>query len=163
MKDKKKEFMHRLFRVSIFIKGIDGILEFIGSLILFFVSSSLITNFVETIFQHELTQDPTDLIANYLINTSLNISLSTQLFAAIYLFIHGVTKIGIVLSLWYNKLRSYPLAGFILFLFVVYQIFRLIKTPSLILLFLTIIDIIILLLLGFEYKRLKSLQKNRAT
>lgn len=159
MKDNGKELIHRLFRISILIKGIDGILEFIGSLVLFFVSSSLITNFVETIFQHELTQDPTDIIANYLINTSLNLSLSTQLFAAIYLFIHGIIKVGLVSSLWYNKLWAYPLSGFILVVFVIYQVFRLINHYSLILLLLTIIDLIIIILLRFEYKRLL---RNRA-
>ena len=140
--------------IGIIIKGIDGILELISGVILFLIKSDLITKIIQTLFQHELVQDPTDIIANYLIHTSQNLTISALSFATIYLIIHGSVKIGLVLGLWYKKLWAYPLVGVILSLFIIYQLIKFFSTHSIILLFLTSIDVLIIILLRFEYKRL---------
>ena len=105
--------------------------------------------------RHELAQDPTDLLANYLIHVSQNLSLGAISFVSLYLLIHGLIKIGLVTGLWMRKLWAYPLAGVILGFFVAYQGIRFFHTHSLLLLLLTFVDIVILVLIRFEYKRLK--------
>jgi uncharacterized membrane protein len=150
----KGKILHDLFRVSIAIKGIDGILEFISGISLMFIKSDFLSNIVQLLFQHELVQDPTDLVANLLIKSTQHLSTGTISFAAFYLIIHGLIKIGIVTSLLFRKLWAYPLGGVVLFIFVVYQVLRVLKTHSLILIFLTAIDILIIALLRSEYKRL---------
>lgn len=149
----RKDTLHNLFLIGIIIKCIDGILELIGGFTLLVIKSDSIINIVQTLFQHELVQDPTDLIANYFIQVSHNISVSTLSFAVIYLIIHGSIKIGLFIGLWYKKLWAYPLAAIVLSLLVMYQAIRLFSIHSIILLFLTLVDILIIILLGFEYKR----------
>jgi len=154
-KIKKEKALHDLFIIGIIIKGIDGILELIGGIILISIKSNSISKIIQTIFQHEIAQDPTDLIANYFIQLSQTLSISTISFAAIYLIIHGSIKLGLFSGLLYKKLWAYPLAGILLSLFVIYQLIRFSSTHSIFLLFLTLVDILIIVLLRFEYKRLK--------
>ncbi len=116
---------------------------------------------VQTIFKHELLQDPTDILANYLIKASHNVSFSTLSFAAVYLMIHGFIKIGLVTGLWFKKLWAYPLAEIVLSLFIIYQLIRFSRTHSLILILLTLLDIVILFLVSHEYKRIKNSHKHR--
>lgn len=156
----KDKILHDLFITSIIIKGIDGTLEFLGGLTLILVKSNSISDIVQTVFQHELTQDPTDLIANYLIETSQALSISTISFMSIYLLIHGAIKMGLFTGLWYRKAWIYPLAGILLSLFVTYQFIRFFHTHSIVLLFLTSIDLLIIILLKFEHKRQLSLQNS---
>ncbi|HKJ44661.1 MAG TPA: DUF2127 domain-containing protein [Balneolales bacterium] len=156
-KEKKRKLYHELFIISIIIKGIDGFLELIGGIILYSVKSRNIVNWVHSIFRHELAQDPKDFIANFIIKAAHHLSHNTLLFAAIYLFLHGLIKISLVTALWLKKIWAYPLAGIILFLFVVYELYRYSHTHSLILLFLIIIDVIIVVLLRFEYIDLRNI------
>ena len=149
-----RALLHRIFRISILMKGIDGILETVGGLLLLFINKHSIAAAVRTLFSHELAQDPSDIVARFLIRLTENMSLNTRLFGALYLLIHGVIKIFLVGSLWRRKLWAYPLAGVILVVFVIYQIFRIVHSYSVMLLILTVIDIVIIVLLRFEYRRL---------
>ncbi len=154
MKSSEKRLFHRIFQIGIFIKGIDGLLEIIGGSLLFLASSSSLITSVRNFFQHELIQDPTDLMANIIITFFQNLSTNSKLFAAFYLIIHGIIKLGLVIALWKKKLWAYPLAGGILIILVIYQIIRFLRFHSYFLLLLTSIDIIIILLLKIEYKRI---------
>lgn len=155
MSNPKKYILHILFLIGIIIKCINGILELIGGFVLIFTKSNFIANIVQAIFQHELVQDPTDFIANYFIQASQHLSVSVLLFLAVYLIIHGIVKIGLFLGLWYEKLWAYPLAAVVLSLLIIYQSIRIFAYHSLVLLFLTLLDVVILVLLRFEYRRLK--------
>ncbi len=152
---KKDKILHYLFITSIIFKIIDGILEFIGGVALLFIKSDQIVNLVRIIFQHELVQDPTDLLANFLILASRHLTSGSLSFASVYLIIHGIIKIALVTALLLKKSWAYPVAGIVLSIFVIYQFIRFFNTHSLVLLFLTMIDIVIIILLRSEYRRVK--------
>jgi uncharacterized membrane protein len=152
----KDRILHGTFRASILFKGIDGVLELIGGLVLAFVSSAYVSRVVEAVFRHELAQDPADFIANYLVHVAQTLSISSQMFGATYLLVHGAIKVTIVVSLWREDLKAYPIAGVVLVLFVIYQVFRLFSHFSALLLLLTVVDVVIIALLRFEYLRLKA-------
>ena len=156
----KKKTFHELFLIVIILKGLHGILELIGGLAFIFIKSSFIVKIINTIFKHELIQDPKDLIANFLIQTSQHISPNTMSFATIYLLTYGIINIGLFFGLLHKKIWTYTLAGFVLILLIIYQIFRIFNTHSLILIFLTILDILIIILLRFEYQKVKKSLKN---
>ncbi len=161
MQEKKANILHFIFQSSIFIKGIDGIGELIGSILLFTAAKESIIAFVQNILSHELIQDPSDPIANYLLHLAQNMSLTTQLFSAFYLLIHGTIKVGLVTALWHKQHWAYPVAGIILSMLCLYKIFRFFTLHSYLLLFFTCIDIIIIALLRFEYKRIKRIESNK--
>ena len=66
----RKKFLHIGFELSLFIKGLDGVLEIIGGAVFLFVNPSRMNSLVFFLTSREITEDPHDLIANILINMS---------------------------------------------------------------------------------------------
>ncbi len=148
--------LHKIFRFGIFIKGLDAILEIIGGILLLIANPVSVNRLVMFLTLHELSEDPNDLIANILINTARDLSVSALLFGSVYLLSHGIIKIFLVDSLWREKLWAYPAAMVFFILFIIYQIYRYADTHSLWLIWLTIFDIIIVVLTWIEYKNIKQ-------
>jgi hypothetical protein len=53
------DLLDRAFLVGIMLKGLDGLLEVVGGLLLLVVSPATITSLTRALTQHELSQDPT--------------------------------------------------------------------------------------------------------
>ena len=154
MKKYYKSFLHHLFRATILIKGIDGILDIITSLILLFSSSNTFLRIIPTLLRKELIEDPNDIIGNYLMMVSQNLLPDTQLFIVIYLAVHGFIKIGLALALNGKNYRAYKVSEMILIIFVCYQLYRFSHTQSIVLLLFTLLDILIVFLINLESKKL---------
>ena len=155
-----KTILHEIFLAGIFIKLIDGILQLIGGTILLIVKSNIITKFIQRLYEHELFEDPKDWIANYIVQATHSITFSMMIFIGIYLVIHGIINIGLFLGLWHHQTWAYPLATIILSIFVVYQTVRIIRSHSLILLLITLVDVSLIVLMQFEYKNAKRAHKH---
>jgi uncharacterized membrane protein len=112
------------FKIGLVLKGLDGILEVIGGLLLLFLSPAAIEHIVRMLTAHELSEDPHDLIARYLLHTASHLTTSTTLFGAIYLLSHGGAKIVLVVLVLRDKLWAYPWLIALLLAFIVYQIYR---------------------------------------
>lgn len=152
----KKRTIHILFDIGLIAKAIDGFLEIIGGVVLFFVSPDQVHGLVRALTQGELAEDPTDFIANLLRHTSQHLSSSTTLFAAIFLLGHGVVKIVLVWALLRKYSRAFPIAIATFGLFIVYQIYRYAHTHSVWLLFLSVLDVFVVVITWLEYKRLQN-------
>lgn len=155
MKYTEIKFLDRLFRISIFIKGVDSLLETIGGFLLLILSPSAISGFVKLILQHELLEDPNDFIGNLIVNLSAHLSASAQLYGAIYLISHGIIKLALIIGLWKRKLWTYILAEIVFTIFIIYQVYNFAFSHSILLLVLTLLDMLIVALTWWEYKRLK--------
>src|SRR5215467_13377156 len=117
--------LDKTFKVSLVLKGLDGILEVAGGVILLFLSPHSIEHIVRTLTAHELSQDRHDLIANYLLHSTSHLSSGITLFGAIYLLSHGISKIVLVALVLRDKLWAYPWLIALLLAFIAYQIYRL--------------------------------------
>lgn len=155
----KDSLEHKIFQISIFLKGIYSFLELLAGMILLFVTSDRIFNFVHEIFQNELLEDAHDFVANFVLNLAGSLTKSFKLFIAIYLIIHGVIKVGLIIALWKEKRAAYPIAIGVFGLFVAYQIYRYFLHPSLILVLLTDLDMLIIILTLIEWRKLKKRKK----
>jgi len=156
IKNKHKQIIHKLFNFSILLKGLDGILEILGGLVLFFVSSDNLIGVIKLLFHTELIEDSKDVVINYLISLFQNLSLNAQLFASIYLLIHGLIKIWLISSLLKKRVWAYPVSQIVLGIFVIYQIYRYTYTHSLFLVLLTLFDVLVISLIGFEWREFKK-------
>jgi uncharacterized membrane protein len=156
MDRQRKAFFHKLFKVSLILKGIEGLLEFVGGIILYFMSMGALSRDVVMFFRRELIEDNTDFIANFLVKLVQTFSIHTKDFVAVYLAIDGLIKLCLVISLWRKKLWAYPVAMVAISLFIVYQVYKLMFHFSYFMLYLTLIDIIIIALLRFEYKKRRT-------
>lgn len=151
----KETQLHLLFKIGVAIKGIDGFLEALAGTTLFFTSTASLRNLVDWLTQGELQEDPTDFIANHLVDFFHHLSINTKHFAAAYLLIYGITKVGLVMGLLRGKLWAYPTALVVLGLFLCYQIYRFSHNHSLGLAFVSLLDLLILIVIWQDYKFLK--------
>jgi uncharacterized membrane protein len=148
--------VHVLFEVGVLLKGIDGVLEIVGGVLLLVVDPNQLYHVVRLLTQHELSEDPHDLIATYLLHTAGHLSASTELFGALYLLWHGLVKAGLVAALLLRRRWAYPAAMIAFALFVLYQLYRYSNTHSFGLLLLSAVDVFVIALTWLEYQRLRS-------
>lgn len=157
MKQEEAAITHVLFDVSVIGKGIDGALEIIGGVLLLFVSPNQIQSVVRMMTQHELSQDPHDLVASHLLIGARHLTTATTAFAAAYLLWHGAAKAGLVVALLMKLRWAYPLAIVAFIVFVIYQFYRYSHTRSVGLLVLSVVDVGVIVITWLEYRRLKSI------
>lgn len=145
------------YRLGLFVKGLDGAIEMAGGLFLLIIPQAELRGLLTDWATAELTKDPHDIIATWLTHLDQRLTHGLELFAAIYLVIHGLIKIVLAVSLIKEKHWAFPPAIVILFAFIVYQSYQIGHTRSLALSFLTVLDIIILSLVIWDYRRLRRL------
>ena len=144
--------IHRIFEISLLLKGAHALIECIGGLALALVGTSTITRLVNAFTQEELLEDPNDFVATQLLSLAQNFSVSTQRFYAFYLLSHGVIKAFLVVGLLRNKLWAYPVSLVVLGLFIVYQLYRFAYTHGFGLMVLTVFDVFVIGLIWHEYR-----------
>ncbi len=144
-------FLHRILELGLLIKGFDAILEMIGGLLLWFASNVTFDQWVISLTQHELVEDPQDKVALFFRQAVPRLSVDAHLFGSAYLVIHGLAKVILIAGLLRGKLWAYPATFGFLSLFIVYQIYRLSYSFSTGLLLLTFFDMIFALLILREY------------
>lgn len=148
--------VHTLFDVGIILKGINGVLEIAGGAALLILSSSQVYDLARFLTQHELTEDPDDLVATQILNLARHITTSARLFGALWLLVHGVVKVGLVAALLLRRRWAYP-AGIVVFLlFTAYQTWQYAESRSLPLLVLVLLDVAVVILTWLEYRRLQA-------
>jgi len=141
------------FKVGLVLKGLDGILEVIGGILLLFLSPNAIQHLVRALTAHELSEDPHDLVARYLLHTTAHLSHGTTLFGAIYLLSHGIAKIVLVALVLKDKLWAYPWLIGLLLAFIAYQLYRITAVHfSIGLTLLTVFDAFLVWLTWHEYR-----------
>ena len=154
--------LDKTFKIGLVLKGLDGILEIIGGILLLVVSPDAINHLVRVLTAHELSEDPHDLIANYLLHTTAHLGRGTTIFGAIYLLSHGIAKIVLVALVLRDKLWAYPWLIGLLLAFIAYQLYRITAVHfSAGLTLLTIFDAFLVWLTWREY-RAKRANPHRA-
>jgi uncharacterized membrane protein len=145
--------LDKTFKIGLVLKGLDGILEVIGGILLLFVSPAAIDHLARVLTAHELSEDPHDLIANYLLHTTSHLGRGTTIFGAIYLLSHGIAKIVLVVLVLRDKLWAYPWLIGLLLAFIAYQLYRITAVHfSIGLTLLTIFDAFLVWLTWREYR-----------
>lgn len=149
----KDDFTDRAFRTTLYFKGLDGLLETIGGILLLLIKPEQINHFARWFTQGELSQDPHDFIANHILKTAHQLTGASLIFGALYLLSHGVVKIVLVFEVLRGHLWAYIGLIGVTAIFVIYQIYRLVDKFSISLFLLTIFDLVIIYLTQKEYRR----------
>jgi len=158
-----KDWLDRVFQIGIIAKGLNGLAELLGGLLLLFVSPGDIHHLVAALTQGELSEDPNDFIARYLLHTANGLTGSAVLFGAFYLMVHGAVKVILVIALLLNRLWAYPSMIIVLLIFIGYQLYRIVLQPSTGMIALTIFDAVIVALTWREYRRQRRIPNERAS
>ncbi len=152
MSIRKEKEINFFFRIAVFLKGVDAILELIGGTFAILAPPITVTWVMTLLTRHELIEDPHDIIATFLLHTAEHYAISGSTFVALYLFAHGFIKVFLVIGLLKNKLWVYPTALIVLGSFILYQVYQYSYTYSFIMLGLTIFDLAVVWLIWREYR-----------
>ncbi len=155
--------LDRTFRISVALKGLDGILEVVGGIALLLVPPATMQAWARSLTAHELAEDPHDFIARHLLHSASQLSHGTVLFGAVYLLTHGMAKIVLVVAVLRGRLWAYPWMMALLLVFIVYQVYRLSYRFTIGLLLLTLFDVFVLVLTVIEYRRRRTATATSAT
>jgi uncharacterized membrane protein len=156
IRSRTTRLFHEAFEASVLAKGLFAAAEALLGVGLYFVANDSIRHAVRWLTTHELTEDPTDAVAHFLLERAQGFSIGTQDFYATYLIAHGVLKLLVVFLLVRGIVWAYPFAVIMLSGFVVYQVHRFMTEPALGLVFLTVFDLVVIALTLIEYRRLKT-------
>jgi len=152
----RDKILHWAYELEIWGKGFDAILEVIGGLILLLANNLMLNRFIVSLTQHELVEDPRDMIATLLRQSVANISVGAHIFGGAYLVIHGLAKLWLVTGLLRRKSWAFPTTIGFLCLFIAYQLYRVSYQFSLGLIILTFFDAAFVFLIWREYRLLKN-------
>ncbi len=145
--------LDKTFKIGLVLKGLDGVLEVVGGILLLFLSPAAIQHLVRALTAHELSEDPHDLIARYLLHSTAHLNTGITIFGAIYLLSHGIAKIVLVALVLKDKLWAYPWLIVLLLAFIAYQLYRITAVHfSVGLTLLTIFDAFLVWLTWREYR-----------
>ena len=147
--------IHAAFEISVVLKGLSALSEFVGGIVLYFTSVDTLTSIVTWLVHDELLKDPRDLVANYLLHAAEQISVSGKTFAAFYLLSHGAVKLVLVAGLLRDKRWAYPASLAVLGVFIAYQLYRLTFAWSTGLVLLTLFDGVVVALIWHEYRLIR--------
>jgi uncharacterized membrane protein len=146
--------LDRTFEISVVLKGLDGVLEVIGGLLLLVMSPATINRLFDSLARNDIIGSH-QLLTHYVQELN-NYVVGGTLFAALYLLAHGVVKIVLVIAVLRRQLWAYPVMIFFLAVFILYQAYLLVLGYSTPLLLLTIFDLFVVWLTLKEYEKLKE-------
>ncbi len=149
--------LDKVFEGGIIIKGVTGLAEFVGGLLLLFVNPAQMHQFVALVTQRELLEDPNDRVAHILLTATSHFTDGGHVFVIAYLWIHAVIKLIAVIGILKNQLWAYPFSLLTLGLLMVYQSYSIAFVRfSVGMVSLTAFDVFILWLIWREYGKVKG-------
>lgn len=137
------------------LKAINAFIEIIGGIVMLLINHDWLNTMIKVIALPELREDSSDIIMNYLVTLSQNTPITTMHSIAVYMLLHGLTKLVAIVLLWKKKLWAYlPVVG-VFGLFIAYECYSYIHSHSPFMLAIIIIDLAIIVVVILEYKHLK--------
>ena len=154
----KKILEHKLVKLIIYFKGAIGIFQTVAGAILLLIGPNRLSMIVDKSLEENVAS-PNNLVNHMLLRLSEISSLNIYIFIALFMIVHGLVFITAVFALIHKRMWAFPTAGLMLLLFIIYQVYNLARDFSIIMMILTLIDVMILVLLRFEYMRLRMTEK----
>ncbi|HEU0127445.1 MAG TPA: DUF2127 domain-containing protein, partial [Pseudonocardiaceae bacterium] len=110
---------------------------------------------VAEVVSRDVLGPPDGSLARHFVAGTAEFASGSRTFAAVYLGLHGVVKLALVAALLRRWLPAYPVAMIVLGVFVVYEVLRAARSGSVVLSFFALLDVLIIVLVGREYRVLR--------
>jgi uncharacterized membrane protein len=144
--------LDKAFEVTLIYKGIDGLLEMIGGVIFLFIRPTFVLRLAHGVVGYH----PHNFIGKHVLQAAQHFGKGAAIFAALYLFSHGIVKVVLVVEILREKLWAYVAFMIVTGLFAVYQVYDIIfRKPTVSFMLLTILDLVIIYLTNKEYRKHK--------
>ena len=137
----QQRHLHRVFQISVLLKGAHALLEIAGGFALGLFSTDTILKMLYRIGHDDWF--------------TKTFSSNEHQYYVFYLLSHGAANLAIVIGLLREKLWAYPATFAVLSLFIAYQMHRFyyVRDPGLVIL--SLLDLIVMALAWNEYRQVK--------
>ena len=152
------ESMSFLFHISMWWKIFYGTARVVLGFVLLKLIGTPFNELLYSIMSHEVTNDSTDVVFQFVYQLIEDHSFTVTYFVATYLLFWGAIDIVFSILLLRHKLWAFPMSLVLMGSFILYEIYRVIHTKSLILLTLILLGLAILYLIYNEYQVLRKKQ-----
>lgn len=151
------DWFSKIFRLAMGWKILYGVAKISLALILLKWATVDSSGLFYRLMEHEIIEDPNDLLIRFISPFIAHLSVSTTTFAAFYLLFWGlVDDIFLSVNILRDKLWAFPTALTLIALFVPYEIYRFFHTHSFVLIYIMALDITIFWIIATEYKKVKT-------
>ncbi|HEU4677651.1 MAG TPA: DUF2127 domain-containing protein [Candidatus Paceibacterota bacterium] len=144
-----------LFHVSMWWRIFYGSLRIVLAFVLFKLVGTPFTDILRSVMGYEIAEDPTDIIFQTLYAFFETHAFTVSYFVASYLLFWGTIDVVLSAFLLKHKLWAFPSSLVLMTVFIIYEVYRLFHTHSLILLWVILVDVAIIYLIYREYRILK--------
>jgi uncharacterized membrane protein len=149
----------KAFRITLLVKGADGLLEILGGLLLLVIKPDQLNHLTGLIARHELSTESSDVIANHILKSANHITSGSLIFGAVYLLSHGIVKVILVAEVLRRRLWAYQGLIIVTVAFIIYQVYRLSQKLTLGFILLTLFDFLVIYLTQRDYRKQRELLK----
>ena len=148
--------IHQIFVVSVLFKGLHALIEIVGGVALYLISTEAIVRAINRWGYGELAEDRSDWVAEHVLEFGRSFSVEAHHFYAFYLLSHGLVKSVLIVGLLREKLWAYPASFAVFGAFIAYQLYRYTYTHDIALILLSIFDLFVIYLAAHEYRLLRK-------
>src|SRR5680860_290151 len=128
--------LDKVFEVGVVLKGLDGLLEITGGILLLLIKPEYLNH-----------------LATHILHSTQQLGAGSLVFAALYLLSHGIVKIVLVWEILHNRFWAYLGLIYLTIGFMIYQIYRFSYSHAISLILLTVFDGVIVYLTVVEYRK----------
>lgn len=151
-----------VYRIGIVIKGVDGLIEVVAGLLLWF-APGLLRSLLAPIEQIDADDRTLRIFVAHLAGRlDSHLAQGAPVFIIFFLLSHGIVKLVLVYCLLKEYRWVYPYALGLLGLFALFQLFALVRTPSVGGAVLMLLDLLIIWLIWREWVALRRVATNTA-
>ncbi len=143
---------HSLYLGGLLAKALIACGEIVSGLVFAFFNYDTLYRAVFLFFGSELAESPRDIVWEYIVRGFGGFAATPRMVWVFIFLSHGIVKLLLLGGLWRGKAWAYPVSIIVFTLFIVYQFYQLTLTPSLLLWFITGIDLAVVLLIVREYR-----------
>ena len=132
-----------------------GIARIILGVTLLWLVGTHFTDLLHVLMRQELLEDPSDSLLRFVEQLLVHSDLTVTSFMSLYLIFWGTADIFLSISLLKRKLWAFPISIWLIIIFVMYELYRFYHTHSLVLAYIIVVDIVVVTLIHFEYKKIR--------
>lgn len=145
---------HRLFRLGVYLKGAQGVVQIILSALVFLIPLGVIVGVANHVTEVELIHSHGDFIATRLMEFAHSLSLGTKRFVAFYILVNGLIDLALALALYQRRRWAYIPSALVIAGFSAYLLYRFTLHHSFIALGAALFNTLVVALIIREYRRL---------
>ncbi|MDQ1575619.1 MAG: hypothetical protein QOH55_769 [Microbacteriaceae bacterium] len=152
----RRRGLELVYRIGVIVKGLDGVIELVGGLLLWLAPGLLRAVLVPLSGTVAGDHPIRNFVAYWAGHFGQELVAGSSMFVVFFLLAHGIVKVVLVYCLLREYHWVYPYALAVLGLFAAYQVFVLVGAPTVGMALLTALDFLIIWLVWREWRVLRS-------